>query len=248
MGALRAICIVIKTKGLQDSVGWKLLKTLQDRSAGGRAARIYRARGRRERIASDHPREESGFGGCGKARKTRLSKARDGLGGRAGVPRSGWTGGHRKTARATPRTAGKDDIEQMREDARQKVMERMREFVSPHALCRWRRSFRGSWETQQKHSCTWRELKADLIIMGLDPSKHGRAISRGRDDCVQNRRGSALFRSRFAIEASGRLRKRRSLPATSRTYAAGFAGLGWSPSRLRMFSPTTNFLGPRALQ
>jgi len=41
MGAPRAICIVIKTKGLQDLAGWKLLKTLQDRSAGGRAARIY---------------------------------------------------------------------------------------------------------------------------------------------------------------------------------------------------------------
>jgi len=71
-----------------------------------------------------------------------------------------------------------DDIEQMREDARQKALKRMREFVSENARLAVAPEFLVEFG---KHGeiilRVARALKADLIILGLNHSKHGGAIS-----------------------------------------------------------------------
>jgi len=71
-----------------------------------------------------------------------------------------------------------NDPEQMREDAREKILKKLREFVSEGPPLSMPPEFvvefgkHGEQILRVAH-----HLKADLIVMGLDHSKHGRAVS-----------------------------------------------------------------------
>jgi nucleotide-binding universal stress UspA family protein len=75
-------------------------------------------------------------------------------------------------------SATPDNIEQMREDARQKILKALREFMShgapPSVAPEFMVEFGKHGEQILRVA---RQIKTDLIIMGLDHSKHGRAIS-----------------------------------------------------------------------
>jgi nucleotide-binding universal stress UspA family protein len=71
-----------------------------------------------------------------------------------------------------------DDITQMREDARQKALKRLDEFVRASAPLSVRPEFMVEFGKHGEHILrVARSLKADLIIMGLNHSKHSRAVS-----------------------------------------------------------------------
>lgn len=71
-----------------------------------------------------------------------------------------------------------ENIEQMREDARQKVLKKLREFVAEGApLCVPPEFMVEFGKHGEQILRVAHQLKTDLIIMGLDHSRHGRAAS-----------------------------------------------------------------------
>jgi nucleotide-binding universal stress UspA family protein len=71
-----------------------------------------------------------------------------------------------------------DDITQMREDARQKALKRLGEFVSENAPLSVKPELMVEFGKHGEQILrVARSLKADLIIMGLNHAKHGRAAS-----------------------------------------------------------------------